>query len=393
MSNVLNLLSEETFAAKMDVQNALLAAMATQSGGLPISAWSDVQQLVRLGLASKLFSIGDQLVCNRGEETLVWDIIGIDHDTPTDKTKTHSMTLQLHDCVNASLQYNARGALYYAETQLPAGTYNFTCKGRSDFPTDNDKVFEFTLTKAVPAGGQIVVIATQYTQAIAGTLAGKTVRTYSGAESTSAIETTTLSEGSGGTSLGATDGTSEHVNHIQRVVWASNNWKQSAIRQLLNSSAAAGSVWTPQTDFDRPPAWANTQDGFLHSIDEDFLAVIGEVDKTTSKSTLDGGGSETLAEKIWLPSLPEVYGGKNGSIDEGEPYAYYAEHSDLSAPGRGADGNRIKYDNGGTDARYWWLRSAGISNAGQSFTVYPTGQADTTYAQGNLRIAPACCIV
>lgn len=395
MSNILNLLSEETFAAKMDMQaekmdmqNALLAAMATQSGGLPISSWSDVQQLVRLGLASKLFSVGDQLVCNRGEETLVWDIIGIDHDTPTDKTKTHSMTLQLHDCVNVSLQYNARGALYYAQTQLAAGTYHITCKGRTDYTADNDKTFQFTLTNAVPAGGQIVVEATQ-----SQTLAGKTVHTYSDAESTSAIETTTLSEGSGGTSLGATDGTADHVNHIQRVVWASNNWKQSAIRQLLNSSAAAGSVWTPQTDFDRPPAWANTQNGFLNGVDADFLDVIGEVEKTTSISTLDGDGSETLAEKIWLPSLPEVYGGKNGGIDEGEPYAYYADHSDLAAPGRGADGNRIKYDNGGTNARYWWLRSAAVSNAGQNFTVYPTGQADTTYPQSNLRIAPACCIV
>ncbi len=389
MSNILNLLSEETFAAKMDMQNALLAAIAAQSGGLTISSWSDVQQLVRLGLASKLFSIGDQFLCNRGEDTFVWDIIGIDHDTPTDKTKTHSMTLQLHDCFTGSLQYNARGALYYAQTQLAAGTYNFTCKGRTDYTADNDKTFQFTLASAVPAGGQIVVEANQ-NQA----LAGKTVKTYSSAESTSTIETTTLSEGSAGTSLGSTDGTADQVNHIQRVVWASNNWEKSAIRQLLNSAAEAGNVWIPQSDFDRPPTWAETTEGFLRGVDADFLAVLGTVDKTTARSSLDGEGSDILEEKIWLPSVTEVFGGQNGDVDEGTAYAYYADNSDLSVPGKGADRNRIKYKHeNGAEAIYWWLRSASVSNAGQSYAVHPAGQASVTYPQSGLRISPACCIV
>lgn len=34
MSNVLNLLSEETFAEKMDNQNLLLAAIASNGGGI-----------------------------------------------------------------------------------------------------------------------------------------------------------------------------------------------------------------------------------------------------------------------------------------------------------------------------------------------------------------------
>lgn len=63
-----------------------------------VNSWADVQKIVRAGKASEMFSIGDQLVCNRNGEQLVWDIIGIDHDTPTDETKTHSLTLQLHDC-------------------------------------------------------------------------------------------------------------------------------------------------------------------------------------------------------------------------------------------------------------------------------------------------------
>ena len=62
-----------------------------------------------MGLASNTFAIGDQLTCKRGETTLVWDIIGIDHDTPTDNNFKHSLTLQLHDCL-LSIQYDGTEA-------------------------------------------------------------------------------------------------------------------------------------------------------------------------------------------------------------------------------------------------------------------------------------------
>ena len=114
MANVLNLLSESTYIEKMDMQNALLKAIATQGGGgsnvpFEINSWSVVQQMVRLGIAAKVFSIGDQLVCNHETYgTLVWDIIGIDHDTPANSEFKHSLTIQLHDCIGAAtFQFDA----------------------------------------------------------------------------------------------------------------------------------------------------------------------------------------------------------------------------------------------------------------------------------------------
>lgn len=96
MSNQFGFLSDDTFAEKMDTMNQFLAAIATgQGGSLKPTSWSDVQALVRKGLASKVFAVGDQLTCQRGSTTLVWDIIGFDIDTPADKQFTHSMTLQL----------------------------------------------------------------------------------------------------------------------------------------------------------------------------------------------------------------------------------------------------------------------------------------------------------
>lgn len=67
-----------------------------------------VQQAVRLGIAPLLFNIGDQVVCNHstyGE--LVWDVIGFDCDTPTDSTYTHSMTIQLHQCIDKEFEFDA----------------------------------------------------------------------------------------------------------------------------------------------------------------------------------------------------------------------------------------------------------------------------------------------
>ena len=155
MSNQFGFLSDDTFAEKMDTMNQFLAAIATgQGGSLKPTSWSDVQALVRKGLASKVFAVGDQLTCQRGSTTLVWDIIGFDIDTPADKQFTHSMTLQLHDCLPGT-QYDAPEALFYCETALAAGTYNFTLLAGYDTTYGGGKAYQFTLTKEVPAGGQI----------------------------------------------------------------------------------------------------------------------------------------------------------------------------------------------------------------------------------------------
>ena len=113
MSNQFGFLSDDTFAEKMDTMNQFLAAIATgQGGSLKPTSWSDAQALVRKGLASKVFAVGDQLTCQKGSTTLVWDIIGFDIDTPADKQFTHSMTLQLHEVFDF-VQFNAPAAMYY----------------------------------------------------------------------------------------------------------------------------------------------------------------------------------------------------------------------------------------------------------------------------------------
>lgn len=389
MSNQFGFLSDDTFAEKMDTMNQFLAAIATgQGGSLKPTSWSDVQALVRKGLASKVFAVGDQLTCQRGSTTLVWDIIGFDIDTPADKQFTHSMTLQLHDCLPGT-QYDAPEALFYCETALAAGTYNFTLLAGYDTTYGGGKTYQFTLTKEVPAGGQITFPWNWNTQA-----STTKVSTYKSRTDNAAIETVGVTEGTGGTNLGTADGKTTNMNHSHRIRYGSNNWVESAMRQYLNSDKAAGSVWTPQTKFDRPPSWNASTAGFMNGLDADFLAVIGKTTKVTCRNTVtDGGGSDTTKDKFFLLSRREVFAGNEVSnVTEGEPYPFYSDYSDYTNANAGADKNRIKYRGG--SPQWWWLRTPHTGDGGYVRFVGTDGFLYSGYYAGNSSgVAPACNVI
>lgn len=368
-----------------NVKDALDEIVVKIGGVAKVESWEDVQNIVRLGLAPKVFKIGEQLTCNKGSTELVWDIIGFDHDVPVDSELTHSMTIQLHDCYSGNA-VDEREAIVYAESEMAAGTYNFQIVTQPWYTADNGKTFQFTLTQPVPAGGQIVLDMTHNQ-----TLDGKSVKTYASGTSTTVIETATISEGNGGTALGKSDGTVDNVNHIQRAIFGYNRWTQSAVRQWLNSDAAANAWWQPQNNFDRPSGYSATA-GFLSDLDADFLAVLGEVTKRNAKNTVtDGGGYEDSVEKMFLVARSEVYGGNENGINEGDPYPYYSEYSDLTTPGTGADSNRIKYRNGA--AQYWWLRSCYAGHASNVRYVYPSGIVSNNHSHYGSGVAPACNII
>lgn len=375
----MNVLDKATTVAETKyVHDKLQGEIDIIAGIVKVESWADVQKIVRAGMASKIFSIGDQLTCQRDGVNLVWDVIGIDHDTPADPQFTHSLTLQLHDCFPTILQFDAPEAFYYAASSLAAGTYNFTFSGTS---------YQFTLANTVSAGGQLILAFTGNTPSsvtVASTKGGA-------AEGTSV----SVSQGSGGTSLGElTDAGnfSNNINSLQRAQNGSNNYKESAIRQWLNSSAAAGSVWTPQTDFDRPPSWASTTDGFMHGMDADFLTVIGRTHIVTARNTVcDGGGYDETDDFFFLPSGKEVYFKDNPA--EGAVYPYYSDFSDLSSPSGSADTNRVKNKGTAAAAAVWWLRTQIKNTAYQVFRVMDDGRLSSDTALKNYYTAPVCNII
>lgn len=449
----------------MQETNRILTLIAGKEVGFTPKSWKDVQAIVRLGLADKYFSIGDQFVVEKetaitatvgntggtsgitaatvaadtfiaavgtshngeyefsyngaewhfngepvqlsaygiavtgtpkaGDEVLVhetankivFDVIGIDHDTPADSQFKHSLTLQLHDLYQ-NIQFDSAEAIYYAREELAAGTYNITLPAGYDVENGGGKTYQFTLTKPVPAAGQIMFPWAYQQQASA-----TKVSTYVNANASAVIETVSVQEGSEGTSLGTADGTVSDLNHIQRARYGYNNWAESDLRMRLNSSAAPGGTWTRQSKFSHKPSWADTESGFLRGVDPDFLSVLGEVTKVTALNTLtDGGGSETSTEKIFLLSRSEVYGNFENSVDEGAAYPYYKNYSDFAIKNDGNDTNRIKYQSNGTPY-YWWLRTPSTGNAYNVRNVHPTGAVYGSGANNSFGLAPACCIV
>lgn len=359
-----------------------------------INSWNDVKKAVRAGLGKKFFPVGYEFTTHNSDENtdIIWAVRGNDHHVAADESLNHTMTLEMKyvyssssgACINVSFDENE--ALYYAENGLAAGTYHFSVANHMD-SVDNGKTYQLTLTKAVPAGGQIVLFMSSYADT---KLVGKSVKTYASPYSTAAIETATITEGNGGTSLGTTDGTGG-MNHLHRAFLGSNNYAQSAIDQWLNSSAAKGLVWTPQTVFDRPPFWANTYNGFMHGLPEDFLAVVQpaiipcRTNSIYEINSLDGteftvNQNYELTRKFFLLSRPEIFGAGN---PDGKVLEYYN--------GLTKD-ERIHYDAGST-ARTTMLRSPYVSYAYYHYCINISGSSaineSTIFNNG---IAAACII-
>mgnify|MGYP000856254142 CR=1 FL=1 len=371
MANLLNLPTAEQF----DMQNALLASIASHVGtkGIQITSFDDLQRITRMGLHSRILTIGDQFECTYNSTPIVLDVIGIDHDIPTDTHFTHSLTLQPHN-VLLNAQFDAPEALYYAETELAAGLQVFLL---------NSVKYKFTTGQAVPAGGQVFVKEWQSPTG-AGEYVPTKVTTYA-ANRTTVIETDLAV-----TAAGEEEITLTPVNHHQRCKYGSDNYKESAVRQFLNSTADTF-AWTPQTNYDRPSTGTPYNGaGFLKLLDPDLVAVLGTVNKQVARNTVtDGGGQDTFTDKVFLLSKVEVYGGTEGTTTGENPYPYYAS----LAPAPTADplAGRIKYLSG--SARTWWLRSPLVGGASHPRSVGTSGYVSDNSACYAYGLAPACCII
>ena len=397
-TNLFNAITNETYNNKMDIRNNLLRVIAESENGKIIPKdWNFIQFLVRNNLHKKVLHIGDELVCQKDNSDIIWTIIDMDKDIPLDPQFTHSITLMMKNQFNIAVQFDAREALFYFPEGLSAGKYYFTVGAQSWYSTDVNKSFMFELANAIPAGGQLV-INNDYN----ATCLNATLSTYKPMDNivprtewTTPIETVTMLawDEENGIFLGTVDNTiQENINSVQRGLLGSNNYKESAIRQWLNSDAVAGSVWTPQTKFDRPPSWFSNLKGFKDSMDIDFLNVIKPIAVKTARNTLTyASGYDTTEDKFFLLSKPQIYGDVTiPGVDEGDTYEYYQRYSDLNSAGTDNDSNRIKTRN--NTANWYWLRSPNPWSANGVWSVSATGLLGNDGAVTGRGIAAACTI-
>lgn len=367
---------------QFDVTLSNIAKIAGVLGAkVDTSTWRGIQNAVKAGLAPQLFPIGTQLVVSHSVYgDMLYDVVAHDYFKSVDNENAHTMTLMCHDLL-PSMSFNNTDAFYYAESELPAGTYNFTIA--NEFSSWSRGTYQFTLTQALPIGGQLAVSG--YANAALTTLM---VRTYANQTATTVTEESVITLGNDGTNLG-TFGV--ELNHAHRVSYGSDNYKESEVRQFLNSSAEAGSVWTPQTKFDRPPSWVGSNAGFLNGLDNEFLRTVGKVKVLCSAnnayespdSTVTKGYKYTVEDKFYIASQKEIFGTSTDVMEDNSvlfPFYKGAINSD-----------RIKYKDGMAD--YWWTRSAHSWGANVVSRVNTNGSLTDSYVFNKVAIAPVCTIV
>lgn len=346
---------------------------------IDLSSWGGIQKAVRSGLAPELIPIGTQFTAPHTKYgNIVFDVVAYDYFKSSKNENNHTMTLLSHDCIT-NAQYDGIEAFYYAENNLPAGTYNFTID--STYVSWTAGTYQFTLTNELPKGGQLGILSFADKS-----LTELTVKSFADKYTTNATEECVITFGNSGTSLG-TFGV--ELNHIHRVSTGSNNYKESAIRQFLNSNATAGNVWTPQTKYDRPPSLMNSLAGFAGGFNDDFLSVVGEVDVPCAAnntyespdSTVLMGERYTVRDKFYLASIDEIltrYGYEEGV----KQFPYFGNATDV---------DYIKYLSG--VAKHWWTRTPVVTGTRSAYIVTTYGDVTSGYVYTQNALVVACTIV
>ena len=380
--------------------------------GQVFNSWREIQEVVRQGRAQDYFNIGDQLEVKwtKGttEYTLPFDVVSFDDVIKEGETDpSPGMWLESHYAMDG-VQFDASEAIYVTDVALPAGTYNFTIGTNWGSNCVAGKVYQFTTTKEIPAGGQVMVGKNNdwYTWGAPDVApANWRVHTFASSAATTPLDSNLeLSEGSDGTALGSIASNTKYsqsgVNNLQRAGYGYNRWAMSAMRQYLNSADAKNVWWTPKNPFDRAPQQLATLDGFLSGFDNEFLQAVGKIKVTTALNTVsdtDIGASEDTYDKFFLASLEQEYIVPQVAGVEGAYWPYWKDRLELDSPqaqgGAGTNANHIRYAyDAKSSAQNCRLRSAHRGDANKAWYVGASGSAGYGNATAANRGCPACVI-
>ena len=396
----------------------VMAGMYNDPGDL---TYAQMSGMVRAGIASKVFDVGDQVYTKLDGngytvDEFAWDVVhhfdGSDDDHPLvtleSGEQVKGMMLQAHRTVPWEIVWEPKQAAIAVTGDMPAGTYHFTVKitaawGSGIAAATGSKTYQFTTAKAMKAGGQLVWDAS-YSAKLSQ------LQAYASGTSTDVVETCTVTEGSSGTDLGTmTDGTTPTnaqgyamLNNVERSCEGSNRWKTSQERVALNGT---GAIAQGGDGFSRPwPLVGKT--GLLGCLPEDFVGVLGKVARAQELHPWDGGAVETVHDRMFPISarehgfasyLSESTDGYNAS---GVPLDYWTRLRTASGRSSWAGWQTypelITYDAASTSsARDVWLRSAlRYTHAAYDVgCVSSSGTVNVASAYDGFFAAPACVIV
>ena len=357
--------------------------------------WGEIVALIEGGEMSEISPVASQIkdVWKNTSDASVefpWDIVHYSQNGDT--------WLKLHYAAPEALQFDAPEAIYYFDGTEPAGTYHIPIGSAYGTGWVVGHSIQFTLTAAPDEGDQLFIDCG--TNNANDPADGRTWRVYD-AGGTTVKQSGTTSEGTGGTSLGTIGNVNAHrtngrLNAISRVVYGYARWSQSAMRQYFNSAEV--SWWTMKNPWDRPPAQASTIRGFLCGFSQDFLDHLEETEVVTALNTQEGFAetTETTLDKIFLPSLEQMYINPQLAGVEGESWDYYKDlAAEAGLSGKFQTGQTypilITYNAQNTSSAVnVFLRSCSRGNASYEWVVNTSGYVGTSNAYNALRGCPAC---
>ena len=193
------------------------------------------------------------------------------------------------------------------------------------------------------------------------------------------------------------------VNNLDVLRYGYNRYRDSGVRQWLNSDKAATEWWESTHLGDKAPSQLSTRAGFMAGLDADFLAVLHPVKIQVAANTVtDAGVTDVMYDTFFLQSLEEVYGVPQKAGVEGLYFPYWKTVTGLNNPSNGSssetnDARKIPRISAPTgSAATVRLRSAYRGTACYAWYVIATGYLyGVSYGYGasnSYASAPACVI-
>ena len=389
---------DQMTAALLGMSSSLGVIARAQTGVVEEMDYNGIKAVVAAGNAPAVFPVGTQLVNTyTGKDGKVydcpWDVVKTD-DIAEGETGTTApaMVLQMHYASLEDIQFSAYQAFFVVpEAGLVAGAYNVKMGLDWDSNVKTGTVYQFTLTKNAPAGARL----TGFYNAPDVAPANWKVYVYKDRMKSELLETCNVTAGDAGTNLGTfLAKPNGNLNGLHPVGYGDNRWWKSAYRQYLNSDAPAKEWWAPQDEWDMKPDQADTVPGFLAGFSDDFKAALTRVKVVTYGNTVTDDGSAVVTyDKIFLPSLQEIYCSPQVSGEGTGYWPYWKERTGAKTPQAlwQTYPLRITRDLAQrTVGRYARLRSAGRGGGGNAFCVNSSGNVGGWSAIGATRCAPAC---
>ena len=392
--------TDSSYNNQMNILNDTLMRIADSFGGYSGQlSWGAWKAFIDAGLVGKVSPVGSQLTDEWYKDASThysapWDVT---HIFPNG-----DVAIQQHYAIPDGVPFDEPEAIYYADGTETAGAYHIGIGTAYGTGWDTSKHIQITTNVAMAENDQLVI--EMGTDANNDPTNGRTWKLYA-AGSTTAKDSGTTSDGTGGTSLGSTSTsgagyTNGRVNAPQRIVYGYGRYSQSAIRQYVISRAGVGGWWSQQNPWDRPPAVAATLRGWATGMTQELYDLLEPVPVVTAINTVEGSAEtqETTYDKVFLPSLQEMYITPQLADVEGVDWDFYKDLAeDAGLTGKFAWYNTypvlIKYRiDSTTSPVYVWLRSCYRGNTHNSWRVNGSGHVSSYNAYSGYRGCPACII-